>query len=111
MHCDLDLGYMTLGQGYDALLDHGHCIISISNMALGSYCPDPDFLCGLFVLGDMPLDQNDDIAFGHGKQSYEILSIPNMAVGSYGRKIETTRGHLHFMCEMSHFSSSLIKTS
>ena len=77
----------------------------ISNMALRSYCPDPDFLCWHFVLGDMPLDQDDEIAFGHGKQSYEILSIPNMAVGSYGRDIETTRGHLHFMCAMSHFSS------
>ena len=45
VHCDLDLGDMTLGQGHDTPLDHGQqlCeILSRSNMA-ASYCPDTDF--------------------------------------------------------------------
>ena len=43
---DLDLGYMTLGQGHDPPLGHGQqlCeILSRSNLAIGSYCPDTDF--------------------------------------------------------------------
>ena len=40
MHCDLDLGDMTLGQGHDTPLSHGQqlCeILSRSNMAVRSY--------------------------------------------------------------------------
>ena len=46
MHCDLDLGGMTLGQDYDTPLGHGQqlCeILSRSNMAVRSYGPDTDF--------------------------------------------------------------------
>ena len=43
--CDLDLGYMTSGQGHDTPLDHGQqsCeILSRSNSAVRS-CPVMDF--------------------------------------------------------------------
>ena len=43
VHCDLDLGDMTLGQGHDTPLGHGQqlCeIISRSDKGLQSYCPD-----------------------------------------------------------------------
>ena len=46
MHCDLDLGDMTLGQGHDTPLGHGQLfckILSRSNMAVRSYGPDTDF--------------------------------------------------------------------
>ena len=46
MHCDLDLGDMTLGQGHDTPLGNGHqlCeIFSRSNVAVRSYGPDTDF--------------------------------------------------------------------
>ena len=46
VHCDLDLGGMTLDQGYDTPLGHGQqlCeILSRSNMAVRSYGPDTDF--------------------------------------------------------------------
>ena len=45
VHCDLDLGGMTLGQGYDTPLGHGQqlCeILSRSNMAVRSYGLDMD---------------------------------------------------------------------
>ena len=40
MHCDLDLGGITLGQGHDTPLDHGKqlCeILSKSNKGIRSY--------------------------------------------------------------------------
>ena len=46
VHCDLDLGDMTLGQGHDTPLGHGQqlCeILSRSNLAVRSYGPDTDF--------------------------------------------------------------------
>ena len=46
MHCDHDLGGMTLGQGHHTLLGHGQqlCeILSISNITVRSYGPDMDF--------------------------------------------------------------------
>ena len=46
MHCDLDLGDMTLGQGHDTPLGHGQQlseILSRSNLAVRSYGPDTDF--------------------------------------------------------------------
>ena len=46
MHFDLDLRGMTLGQGYNTPLGHGQqlCeILSRSNMAVRSYCPDTEF--------------------------------------------------------------------
>ena len=45
VHFDLDLGDMTLGQGHDIPLGRGQqlCeILSRSNMAVGSHCPDID---------------------------------------------------------------------
>ena len=46
VHCDLDLGDMTLGQVHDTTLGHGQqlCeILSRSNLAVRSYGPDTDF--------------------------------------------------------------------
>ena len=46
VHCDLDLGDMTMGQRHDTPLGHGQqlCeILSRSNMAMRSYGPDKDF--------------------------------------------------------------------
>ena len=46
MHCDLDLGDMTLGQDHDTPLGHGQqmCeILSRSNMTVRSYHLDTDF--------------------------------------------------------------------
>ena len=46
VHCDLDLGDMTSGQGHDTPLGHGQqlCeILSRSNLAVRSYGPDTDF--------------------------------------------------------------------
>ena len=46
VHCDHDLGDMTLGQGHDTSLGHGQqlCeILSRSNMAVRSYGPVTDF--------------------------------------------------------------------
>ena len=43
MHCDIDLGDMTLDQGHDTTLGNGQqlCgILSKSNMTEGSYAPD-----------------------------------------------------------------------
>ena len=46
VHFDLDLGGMTLGQGYDTPLGHGQQLCEIltrSNMAVRSYGPDMEF--------------------------------------------------------------------
>ena len=46
VHCDLDLGDMTLGQGHDTPFCYGQqfCeLLSRSNLALKSYGPDTDF--------------------------------------------------------------------
>ena len=46
VHCDFDLGDMTLGQGHDKPLDHRqrlYEILSRSNKAMRSYGPDMDF--------------------------------------------------------------------
>ena len=46
VHCDLDLGDMTLGQGHDKRMGHEQqlCeILSRSNLTLSSYNPDTDF--------------------------------------------------------------------
>ena len=45
VHCDLDLGDMTLAQGHDTPLGYGQqlCQISRSNTAMRSYGPDTDF--------------------------------------------------------------------
>ena len=48
LHCDLDLGDMTLGQGHDTPLVHGQQLcekLSRSNMAVRSYGLDMDFGC------------------------------------------------------------------
>ena len=45
VHCDLDFGDMTSGQGHDTPLGHGQqlCeILSRSNLAVGSYSQDMD---------------------------------------------------------------------
>ena len=81
MHCDLDLGDMSL-QGHDTPLGHGQqlCeILSRSHLAVRSYGPDTDLCshCDL-DLGDMTLGQ------GHGQQICEIKSRLDKGVGSYG---------------------------
>ena len=46
VHCDLDLGDMTLGQVHDTPLGHVQQLcetLSTSNMAFRSYSPDTDF--------------------------------------------------------------------
>ena len=46
VHCDLDLGDITFGQGHDTPSGHGQqlCeILSRSNFAVRSYGPDTDF--------------------------------------------------------------------
>ena len=46
VHCDHDLGEMTLGQSHDTPLGHGQQlseILSRSNLAVRSYGPDTDF--------------------------------------------------------------------
>ena len=46
VHCNLDLGDKTLGQGHDTSLNHGQqlCeILSRSNLAVRSYGQDTDF--------------------------------------------------------------------
>ena len=46
VHCDLDLGDMTFGQGHDTPLGHGQQLCEISsrsNLAVRSYGPDTDF--------------------------------------------------------------------
>ena len=46
VHCDLDLGDMTLGQGHDTPLGHGQQLCEIpsrSNLAVRSHGPDKDF--------------------------------------------------------------------
>ena len=52
VHCDLDLGDMTLGEGHDTPLGHGQqlCeLLSRSNLAVRSYGPDTDlqYICAL----------------------------------------------------------------
>ena len=45
VHCDLDLGEMTLGQSHDTPLGHGQqlCeVLSRSSLAVRSYGPDTD---------------------------------------------------------------------
>ena len=46
VHCDLDLGDMTMGQVHDTPLSHGQQLCEIlprSNITLRSYGPDTDF--------------------------------------------------------------------
>ena len=89
IHYDLDLGYLSLGQGHDTPLSHGRqlCeILSRSKLAVKSYGPDTDTRvcehCDI-GLGDMTLRQGHDTALSHGQQSCEILSGSNLAVMCY----------------------------
>ena len=79
MHCDLDLGHITLGQGHDTPLGHGQqlCkIFSRSNLAVRSDGPDKDFGCVHcdLDLRDMTLGQGHDTPLDHGQQLCEIPS-------------------------------------
>ena len=58
VHCDLDLGDMTLGQGHDTPLGNGKqlCeILSRSNLAVRSYGPGTDFryMCTVTLTSDI----------------------------------------------------------
>ena len=88
MHCYLDLGDMTSGQGHDTPLSHGQrlCeILSRSNKAVRSYGLDTDFGCVHYDLDlrGMTLGQGHDTPLDHGQQLCEILSRSNMAERGY----------------------------
>ena len=56
VHCDLDLGGITLGQGHDTPLSHEQqsCeILSKSNLTLRSYGPDTDFWYGCTMTSEI----------------------------------------------------------
>ena len=77
VHCDLDLGNMTLSKSHDTPLGHGKqlCeILSRSNLAVRSYDLD---------LWDMSLGQGHDIPLSHGQQLCEIISRSDKGVRSY----------------------------
>ena len=94
VHCDLDLGNMTLGQDHDTPLGHGQQLCEIlfrSNLAVRSYGPDMDFryVCTVtLALEISPLDQDHDSPLGHGQRVYEILSRSNFTVRSYVRNMD-----------------------
>ena len=47
VHCDLDIGEMTLGEDHDTPLGDGQYVcelLSRSNLAVRSYSPDKDYL-------------------------------------------------------------------
>ena len=73
MHGDLDLGYMTFGQGHYTPLGHGQHLCEILTK-----CSDTDFG---YV---MTLGQGHDIQLGHGQYLCKILLKSNMAVKSHG---------------------------
>ena len=79
MHCDLDLGGMTLGEGHDTPLGHGQqlCeILSRSNISVRSYGPDMDFgyVCTVTLTLEMTLGEGHDTPLAHGQQLCVILS-------------------------------------
>ena len=87
VHCDLDLGdiTMTLGQGHYTPSGHWQklCkLLSRSNREVRSYGPDTDF--GYMCTMTLPLGQDHYTPLGLGQQLCEVLSRFNMAVKSYG---------------------------
>ena len=84
VHCDLDLGDMTLGQGHYTPLSPGQqlCeILSRSKMAVKNYNgPDRFLVCVHYDLdlGDMTFGQGHNTPLGHGQQLCEILSRFNL---------------------------------
>ena len=72
MHCDLDLGDMTLGQGHDTLLCHGQQlreILSRSNMAERSMARTRIWVCVHCDLDitNTALSQGHDTPLGYGQ--------------------------------------------
>ena len=87
VHCDLDLGDMTLCQGYDTsfVIDSVWNIIQIQ-LCSEELWPGHGFWvcvhCDL-ILGHMTLGQGHDTSFGHRHKACEILSRSNLAVKYY----------------------------
>ena len=86
VHCDLDLGNITLGQGNDTSLGHGQqmCeILSRSNLAVRVMT-----FTQIFGMCPVTLEIWPWVKFittlGHGQQLCEILSRLNLALRSYG---------------------------
>ena len=100
VHCDLDLGDMTLDQGHGTPLGHWQqlCeILSRSNLAVRSYGPDTDFPVCMHCdldLGDMTYGQGYDTTYGHGQQLCEIISRSDTGVQSYGPDMMWTDGQM-----------------
>ena len=92
VHCDLDIGDMTLGQGHDTPLSQGQqlCeIISRSEKGVRSYGPDTMWTDGQtdrWTDRTIPiyLGQGQDTPLGNGQQLCEISSRSNLPVRSYG---------------------------
>ena len=72
VHCDLDLGDMTLGQSLDTSFGHGQqlCeVLSRSNMVNEELWPRNRFwVCVHSDLGDLTLGQVHDTHLGYGQQ-------------------------------------------
>ena len=81
VHCDLDIGDMTLAQRHDTPLGHGQqlCeILSRSNIAVRNYGPDTNFgyVCTVTLT---------EIWHTLGQEMCGVLSRSNFAMRSYGR--------------------------
>ena len=77
MHCDLDLGDMTLGQGHDTSLGHGQQAFKIIQIQLGSEELWPGhgyWVCVYHDLDieDMTLGQGHDTPLDQGQHVCEI---------------------------------------
>ena len=89
VHCDLDLGVITLGQCRDIPLGHGQQFyqISISNLAVRRNGRDTRFWVCVhsdLALGNITLGKGHDTPLNHGQQWCEI-SRSNLALGSNGQ--------------------------
>ena len=116
VHCDLDLGDMTLGRGHVTPFGHGQqlCVIlSRSNLAARSYGPDTDFgyvYTVTLTLKIWPLVKVDKSMWniiqiqlrreelwpGHGFSAYAHCDVGDM---TFGQGHDTPLGHWHQLCE------------
>ena len=86
MHCDLDLGDMTLGQGHDTPLGHGTqmCeILSRSNKTVRSYGLDTDFQCVCTVTLTLTLETWPWV---------KVMTHPGIMDNNYVNIIQIQRG-------------------
>ena len=97
VHCNLDLGDMTLAQGHDTLLGHGQqvCVIlSRYKMVVRSYGLDMDFRYVCTVTLALRIWPRFKVMtlLGHGQQLCEILYRSDKGVRSYGQDTMWTDG-------------------